>query len=160
MFLMAEARAPCGEGSALMEDCVIRRPGRDESPARDSPHHSPRPCSQPGSRAPVAVDEVVFQTAVLPWPAVQSEGMHPVGPETEPPAALAHSAPWLPAFSVYQTPVSTNTQLPLFAIWHGGAVFDRGRRGLLYLCLCIACVRLCVLVRPSICPSGAGVIRV
>jgi len=39
-----------------------------------------------------AVDDLVFQTAVVPWLVVSSEGMHPVGPETESPAALTHSA--------------------------------------------------------------------
>lgn len=106
------------------------------------------PCSQPRSKVSGAVDELVFQTAVLPWPAVSSERMHPVGPETEPPAALAHSAPWLPAFSVYQTPVR-NTQPLLFAIWHSWGVFDGGC--CISVCVLYACVYVCMY--PSVHPE-------
>lgn len=119
----------------------------DGSLARYSPHHSPHPCSQTRSSVSGAVDELVFQTAVLPWPAFWSEGMHPVGPETEPPAALTHSPPWLPAFSVYQTPVSRNTQPPLFAIWHGRGVFDGD------CCSCVCVLYVCVCVCMCDCPS-------
>ncbi len=55
---MAEARAPCREGLALMEDCAIRRGGtekvwlgRDGSLARNSPHHSPHPPPAPSPGA-------------------------------------------------------------------------------------------------------------
>lgn len=83
--------------------CCLRRGGteearlgRDGSLAHNSSHQSPHhtyPHSESRGSVSEAVDELVFQTAVLPWPVVKSEGMHPVGPETEPPAALAHSTP-------------------------------------------------------------------
>lgn len=97
-----------------------------------------------------AVDELVFQTVAPPWTVVFTEGMHPLGPETEPPAALAHFAPRLPAFSFYQTSVSRNTQGPLFAIWHGRGLFDKRP---LNTCLWITCPRLYEHVQLPICPS-------
>lgn len=105
------------------------------------PKQSP-PCSQSKSRVSGAVDELVFHTAAIPWTAVLSARMCPVGPETEPPAALAHSGSRLPAVSVYQTPVSRNTQPPPFAIWprQDTAVSDRS------FCICVCVLYLCVCV--------------
>lgn len=73
-----------------------------------------------------------------------------MGPETEPPAALAHSAPRLPAVSVYQTSVSRNTQPPLFAICHGGV---RGGGGVSMMVVFVFVYVTCVFLYVRTCPS-------